>query len=744
MTTYTYDANGNREYITLPGNRITGYYYDSMNRLTDLYNYVSTPQYNNGQPDDLTSSYSNYNYDILSNGMRDGVAESVLQSNDTDFGNVQKSYIYDELNRLETEKRWEDNTKNGIWDAAENGYEITYSYDLAGNREERLVMATQDGAHPIRHTTYSYDPANDRLEHEITTNTIQVVAIEHGSDYPLYAMASKEGITWQASNGISLSGFKAFINGLPSKWNMTCYVFAILAIPALFASSLLLRRRNISRFNRGMSIVLIWLLILGPTALPLLAEFALDYSVMLDRWGVSNTRIEYLYNDNGSLTSKTTYPCDNGGVISGAATDTIIYTYNLQGRLDSVSTSSGSSTDVVFYYYDSVGNRVAKAFDDNGDNNVESLEYYLVDPSNHTGYSQVLEEWYDSDAHGANAAVLVKTYTIGDDIIAQTDSGNNTNYLLYDGHGSTRQLLDGDNITAVYDYDAYGVDIQNDVSEANSNLQYSGEMKDAETDDYYLRARYYSPSNGRFNRVDPYSGNMQDPQSLHKYLYCHANPVNGIDPSGEFFALLKPAFRRLIKAVGVDLALRMMIGIRATYVLGEAYMKEVNRRGVLINSQIARKNDDYEKWYDLFRLRPDIVDHYYRNIYEIKPDNTTQISLGRSQVAGYIAAMFFRYPGRLYTPGYKWKPRCNPYPLVQIPGLEIGIPITLTARNAGGGVIAYTINPNPEELIATVLIAYESANLISLAIKAKMLDYERMKGHIAIAGMLGAIGGFAL
>lgn len=26
---------------------------------------------------------------------------------------------------------------------------------------------------------------------------------------------------------------------------------------------------------------------------------------------------------------------------------------------------------------------------------------------------------------------------------------------------------------------------------------------------------------------------MQDPQSLHKYLYCHANPVNGIDPSGE-------------------------------------------------------------------------------------------------------------------------------------------------------------------------------------------------------------------
>jgi len=49
---------------------------------------------------------------------------------------------------------------------------------------------------------------------------------------------------------------------------------------------------------------------------------------------------------------------------------------------------------------------------------------------------------------------------------------------------------------------------------------------------YYLRARYYNPLNGRFNRIDPFSGNTQDPQSLHKYLYCHANPINATDPSG--------------------------------------------------------------------------------------------------------------------------------------------------------------------------------------------------------------------
>jgi len=51
---------------------------------------------------------------------------------------------------------------------------------------------------------------------------------------------------------------------------------------------------------------------------------------------------------------------------------------------------------------------------------------------------------------------------------------------------------------------------------------------------YYLRARYYDPLNGRFNQFDPYAGNNEDPQSLHKYTYCHNNPVNMSDPSGMF------------------------------------------------------------------------------------------------------------------------------------------------------------------------------------------------------------------
>jgi len=102
-------------------------------------------------------------------------------------------------------------------------------------------------------------------------------------------------------------------------------------------------------------------------------------------------------------------------------------------------------------------------------------------------------------------------------------------------------------------YDAYGnrVDPLKDV--INDGLFYTGEQFDAESSQYYLRARYYNPLTGRFNRIDPIDGSLSDPQSLHKYLYCHANPVNGIDSSGLFFSLSSINFTVLIQATLVSL-----------------------------------------------------------------------------------------------------------------------------------------------------------------------------------------------
>lgn len=66
---------------------------------------------------------------------------------------------------------------------------------------------------------------------------------------------------------------------------------------------------------------------------------------------------------------------------------------------------------------------------------------------------------------------------------------------------------------------------------------YTGEQIDPDLGMYYLRARYYQPGIGRFWNMDSFEGNQTSPLSLHKYFYCHGNPVNGADPSGHEFSL---------------------------------------------------------------------------------------------------------------------------------------------------------------------------------------------------------------
>jgi hypothetical protein len=45
-------------------------------------------------------------------------------------------------------------------------------------------------------------------------------------------------------------------------------------------------------------------------------------------------------------------------------------------------------------------------------------------------------------------------------------------------------------------------------------------------------ARMYNANTGRFQTMDSYEGDSEDPLSLHKYLYSWDNPVDIIDPSG--------------------------------------------------------------------------------------------------------------------------------------------------------------------------------------------------------------------
>jgi len=115
-------------------------------------------------------------------------------------------------------------------------------------------------------------------------------------------------------------------------------------------------------------------------------------------------------------------------------------------------------------------------------------------------------------------------------------------YYLYDGLGSVTFMVKPDgNKRDHYRYDEFGKPAPGNskLSEDGRNVLhntfgYTGEMWDEESELLYLRARYYEPETGRFLSRDSYQGNLQNPLSRHLYAYVGNNPVNYVDPTGNW------------------------------------------------------------------------------------------------------------------------------------------------------------------------------------------------------------------
>ena len=242
---------------------------------------------------------------------------------------------------------------------------------------------------------------------------------------------------------------------------------------------------------------------------------------------INGITTEYAYDANDRLLSQGafTYSYDaQGNMLSeteGSGDSALIKTYQYDANQRMIAFSDGNQA--ITYEYNPDGIRTSKRIDG-------SSTDFIVDSNR--DYAQVIAEQ-------VNNVDIQKEYVFGYDLLSQSELGSldgedtsDTAFYHYDSLGTTRNLSnDNAEVSDSYFYEAFGELLESDGTTDNNYL-YTGEQYDGELDNYYLRARYYNQSVGRFTQQDTYQGRMPEPETLHKYMYTHADPINNIDPSG--------------------------------------------------------------------------------------------------------------------------------------------------------------------------------------------------------------------
>jgi RHS repeat-associated protein len=315
------------------------------------------------------------------------------------------------------------------------------------------------------------------------------------------------------------------------------------------------------------------------------------------------TNQNFTFNTNDWLT--TDHYDNNGNTTNSSG---IFYNYDVMNHLTNLN-------GTMFITYDGDGNRVSKSTGG-------TSTFYLLDDRNPSGYAQVLEEWTVT----TTATNVSKVYNYGLNLISQRAPGTSTNYFVYDGHGSTRLLVDiGGNVQNLFAYDAYGTLIASNASPQTLYL-YCGQQFDQNLGLYYNRARYLNAGTGRFWTMDDTDGNNEDPLSLHKYLYGECNPIDNEDPSGNaaFSSAEAAAIGRQVHTIiEKDFVRKVPGGVTAESVF--------TTLGLPTGPNPIRKIGQ-----KLGRIFPDLVNVEGHEVYEIKPVTIAGSLTGFAQLYAYI------------------------------------------------------------------------------------------------------------
>jgi RHS repeat-associated protein len=216
-------------------------------------------------------------------------------------------------------------------------------------------------------------------------------------------------------------------------------------------------------------------------------------------WNItSGVNTTWKYNGNGALTWRNT------------TSPQYQYAFNSMDQLTNVYRWTGSTRSLVgSYYYDGNGAR-AKTVEGS-----RTTEYM------YSGHDPICDRFNGTYTDYVYLNGRMKMKLIGSD----------TYWYIDDALGSTRLVYKGSvKVYSVTTYKPFGTAYG---ASGTEKFTYAGEMKDS-TGLFYLSARYYDPSIGRFVSMDLILGRPEKPQTMNRYSYCTNNPLIFTDPTGRY------------------------------------------------------------------------------------------------------------------------------------------------------------------------------------------------------------------
>jgi RHS repeat-associated protein len=231
---------------------------------------------------------------------------------------------------------------------------------------------------------------------------------------------------------------------------------------------------------------------------------------------LSDGTYSYTYDNDGNMLTQTRI--SDGQVTS--------YTWDFRNRLTEVliKTSGGTTVQDDKFTYDLANRRIGK-------NTLSGGQSWTL----YNGVNPLLD--YNSSLS------LQYEYLYGNSIdflLGRADTNGNPMWYLTDKLGSVR--ADVNNTGSVIDtitYDTFGNIISESSPSSGDRFKYTSREWDSEIGQYFYRARYYSPTDGRFESEDPLGFKQRD---IDFYRYTINSPVNASDATGQFSTSLKYHF----------------------------------------------------------------------------------------------------------------------------------------------------------------------------------------------------------